>query len=136
VSIPNSALLNQSRKAVALEINASPSILSGSRQTLVDDGLGNMVPDPTGVSIPITCRCRVAQERSAVAQSDAYPAGLDTAFSYFLVMSYNDFLLEGDTVSYQNDSYKVDVVTAVKKFGGVVRYRARLIPASVVEALT
>jgi hypothetical protein len=136
VSIPNSALLNQSRKAVALEINASPSIMTATRQPLVDDGSGNQIPDPTGTPITVTCRCRVAQERSAVAQSDAYPAGLDTAFSYFLVMSHNDFLMEGDVVTYQNDSYKVDVVTSVKKFGGVVRYRARLIPASVADVST
>jgi hypothetical protein len=136
VSIPNAALLNQSRKAVALEINASPTILSATRQPLVDDGLGNMVPDPTGIPIEVTCRCRVAQERSAVAQSESYPAGLDTAFSYYLVMSHDDFLTEGDEVVYQNDGYRVDVVTSVKKFGGVVRYRARLIPSNVPEAST
>lgn len=136
MSIPNSALLNQSRKAVALEINASPSILVGTRQPLVDDGLGNMIPDPAGPPIEVTCRCRVAQERSAVAQSESYPAGLDTAFSYYLVMRHDDFLAEGDEVVYQNDGYRVDVVTAVKKFGGIVRYRARLIPSGVAEAVT
>lgn len=136
MSIPNTALLNQARSAVRAEINASPSVLTGTRQPLVDDGLGNMVPDPTGASIPFTCRARVAQETSSVALSESYPAGLDTAFSYFVVMTHDDFLYEDDIVMYQNDAYRVDVVTAVKKFGGIVRHRARLIPANVLEAVT
>jgi hypothetical protein len=136
VSIPNTVLLNQSRKAVKLEINASPSVLTGTRQPLVDDGLGNMVPDPLGNPIAITCRCRVAQEHSSVAQSETFNAGLDTAFSYFVVMAFDDHLETADIVQYQNDSYRLDVVTSVKKFGGIVRYRARLIPADAPETIT
>lgn len=126
----NRMALEQARKAIDFQIEQSPEDVTFQRRALVDNGFGVMVPNLAATPTPVTYRVRISFEQSGVRQQQDSPAGLDTSLTQWILAPHTATLIEGETFTARGRQFKVGVVSALKKFGGVQAYQAPLIPAA------
>jgi len=123
--------LQQVRKGIAFQIAQSPDTIIVSRVPNVPDGFGGLMPDPSGIPVEFRYVVRLSHERSGVRQQEQQPSGVDTALSQWVLGNHLLVLNEGEVFESvaQGRRYKVGVVDALRKFGGVTAYQAPLFPA-------
>ena len=71
----------------------------------------------------------MSHERRQLESTSEYPSGLDTNLGLFLQWPYNVAVYEGEIISARGKCFKVGVVDAIIKFGGVHCYQAPLVPS-------
>lgn len=71
----------------------------------------------------------MSHERKQLESAGEYPSGLDTNLGLFLQWPYNVTVYEGEIIAARGKCFKVGVVDAIIKFGGVHCYQAPLIPS-------
>lgn len=121
--------LDQLRKGFDRLIADSPDSITLRRPTMVDDGFGGQVADPSGATTTVLFVGRLSHERNIVNRSELVPSGLDTALSLFLSWRWDQTVNEGETIEARGRVFKVGVVDPIKKFGGVYCNQAPLYPA-------
>lgn len=131
----NRMALQQAREAIAFHIAQSPETITGERFPLIDNGFGVFVPDPFGTPVQVSDVVRISHEKSGVRPQQESPAGLDTSLSLWVLAPHTVTLIEGETKTARGRMFKVGVVDALEKFGGVQAYQAPLIPAGDVPSV-
>lgn len=121
----NPAALAQLRKAFREHIAQSPEVVSIDRPTDPSD--------PFSFKVTFTFTGRLSHEATGASKYlTEFPSGLDTNLSLFLQWPYNVAVYENEIVTARGKTFKVGVVDAIKKFGGVHCYQAPLYPAGTV----
>lgn len=125
----NRSLLKQARKAVDFRIAQSPDVVTVDRVPMIPDGLGGLMPDPTGTISTVSIRARVSHERQGPIGNSTTPAGLDTALSLYLQWPFDVSLREGETIATRGRKFRLGPPDALVKFGGTIEYQAPMYPA-------
>ena len=131
MSFNNRMALKQVRKGIIEDINRSPEVIITFRRPFVDNGFGQLVPDPTASQVaqdPI--KCRISHERKNIDLNGPGPAGFSTNLERYILTDYKTQIFEADTFEAIGREFKIGVVDVLKQFGGVVGYQALLIDAN------
>jgi hypothetical protein len=131
----NRELLAQARKGIQKLIDENKTTIIIYRKSLIDDGFGGEVEDPSDEGTPITIRCRISHEKEGPEKLNSAPPGLSTNLSRFIMVNYKTLIFENE--SFEDDtiekSFKIGPVDPLRKFGGTTAYQAPLIEAVKVE---
>lgn len=125
------ALITQSRRAITLKIKENPSKITVIRQSLVDDGFNNMVPDPFGTPEEKVFTVRLSHERAQPEMAQSSSAGLSTNLQRFIIAGYKDEIKQGDVFAHEATAkvYRIGPVDPLEKFGAIIGYQAPLTEA-------
>lgn len=118
--------LNQARESIRQNILSNPSIATWSVAAMIDNGYGEMIPDPSGTATSYKERVRLAHEESGVNTNEETPAGLGTSYTLFVIAAYNSKLTAGITITADGVKYTVGTVDTLRRFGGIIGYQAPL----------
>jgi hypothetical protein len=118
--------LKQERDSIKQNILSNPSIVTWATPEMIDNGYGQMIPDPSGSSVDHKERVRLSHEKSGVNTNEETPAGLGTSYSLFVLAAYNSKITKGITIMANGSKYNVGTVDTLRKFGGVTGYQAPL----------
>lgn len=123
-------LLKQARQSIRQNIFENPSIAVWSSADMIDNGYGQMIPDPSGTVTEHKERVRLSHEQSGVNSNEETPAGLGTSYTLFLLAAYNSGITEGLKITAGGVSYTVGAVDTLRAHGGVIGYQAPLVVVS------
>lgn len=126
----NLVALRQARVMLEKNIDESPSDVILMRSSTIDNGFGELVPNPLDTSpTTTTIRCRIAHDR-ALPELGQAPSGLSTNLNRMITTDWATLIVEGDTITESTlGSYRVGPVDPLMKFGGVIGYQAPLTEA-------
>jgi hypothetical protein len=104
-------------------IKLNESTISITRKALVDDGNGNLVPNPYDSSPTVVSRkCRLSHERNNPEPLGEVPSGFDSGLYRMILWSTDQDIQENDRF----DDYRVGPVDSLSIYGKVYGYQASL----------
>lgn len=119
--------LKQLRDSIKKQIKESKSSITGSRDsTMIDDGFGGTMPDPSAPGSTYTASVRISHEKITVQENQPNPVGLSTSFGKFVLTDYSCPVQENDVISDGTDSYRVGPVDQLVRYDGVFASQAPL----------
>ena len=123
--------VTQARRAITFKIKENPSYITVQRTGLVDDGFGNMVPDPFGTPEEKHFKVRISHERAQPEMAQNSSAGLSTNLQRFIIAGYKDEIKEGDVFGHDATAkvYRIGPVDPLEKFGAIIGFQAPLVEA-------
>jgi len=137
--VDTNAALVQARRMIKVVIEENPTQAQLSRQATVDNGYGQLVPDPYGAASIVKARLRIAPlpyGAAKVAAPSVTDAGVTTTDRQFAMGAHNADMRAGDTLQYNGSTWVLGPVIEIVKFGGVVARQSPMRKADDVEVTT
>ncbi|MDR1952366.1 MAG: hypothetical protein LBQ37_02480 [Elusimicrobiota bacterium] len=115
------------RKSYKRIIDVNKISAQVSRETLKDNGRGQMIPDGTNETHNI--ECRISHEGGGVWKYGVWDGGLATNKTKYLIVSWNTDIKENDILICDDESFRIGVVSKLKVVGEVYGQQAELFKA-------
>jgi hypothetical protein len=129
----NQTALEQARDMISRIINESPTIVIIYRDSYVDNGFGDSVPDPFAGGEPVNILCRICHEKKAVEKTAVSVVGLSTAMSRYMIVKHDVTIRENESFEALGKIFRIGPIDRLEKFGGTIGYQAPLIEAGLTE---
>lgn len=120
--------LAQARAGWQHAIDENPDTVDIERRAMVSDGFGGTVANPFGTVTTHQVELRIAHEEKAA--DGPGPGGIAEDYGRFVMANWKQDIQRDDEFEAIGYRWRVGIVDAVKKFGGVVGYRAPIIEAT------
>jgi len=120
------AALKQARKGILISINENPSAIIIMRKALVDDGFGGKVENPYGTATSLSMVVRIADSRRSVSDCTNVDSGFAQDYQKIIISDYESDINPGDVFEAEGKNYKINQVTPLYKFGGLIGYQGNL----------
>lgn len=115
-------------------MDESPTSTVIFRETLIDDGFGAMIPDPTGEPTEHPVRLRIAHDTKQVADiRSVNEQTFTTNLNRIATWEWDTDIYEGDTFEALGIIFTVGPVDELMKFGGIVGHQAPLKEAEAIQ---
>lgn len=121
--------MDQERYGLKFSIDERPTTIILYRTSLIDNGLGEMVPDPFGTPAEVTYRVRISNERTAPPGNTNVPSGLSSAMGKMITSDWNSPIYEGETFEDDDVTWRIGAVRVLKCKAGILGYQAPLLEA-------
>ena len=118
--------LRQLREGVKAHISEQPTVITPMRKPLVSDGFGGVIRSGTAEAQD-ACRVRLQHESGSVQKDSVGPTGLDTNLTLYVLTDYRAPLEEEDEFEALGSTWRVGVVNAFARHGGIYKTEAALI---------
>jgi hypothetical protein len=128
--------LNQARRGIKKLIDQNKSSIIISRQAMVDDGFGGLVPDPLGVPTEINVTCRLSHDQIKPGSISESPAGVTSDPIRYILTDHNQDIQENDIFEAIDKTWKIGIVDQLYAFGGLIGKQAPVILVNNEEAET
>lgn len=127
----NVLYLAQTREGIKDNISKNPTQIIIYRNILIDNGLGDMVPDPHNVNPePVTLTCRISKEPRRIEKVSTGPLGLSYEYVDYIFVDHETIINEHESFEANGTRWRIGPVETMMKFGGITGRRAPLIEAA------
>lgn len=117
-------MYKQVRRGIQETIKINPSFVNIEhvQESMIDNGLGVLIPDPNGIKVVERIKCRISYQKKSTDGTIKAPVGLSTNLTQYILTDYRTPITKGDRFN----NYELLEVQPLTREGKIVGYQAEL----------
>ena len=129
-----SEYLDQAREGWRKGIDENPVQIVIRRKPQAGDGFDGTVSNPFGTETLSTIKVRISHE--AAASDGPGPGGISERMNRYIMVDHLSTIVRGDVFDIDGKTWKIGVVDTIRRFKGIVGYRAPILAIENMEVVT
>ena len=115
---------------IQADIDFNKSTVLLIRNNMVDNGYNMQVPDPFSAdSEDVAIDCRISNEKTQVEKAQGSNTGMVIGYQKYILTNHETVINDDEEFSHNGKYWRISSVQELRKFGGVVGYRAQIFEA-------